>query len=690
MCAMQVAHVLRKYNPAQWGGTETAVQRLCDGLRAHAVESVAFCPQLESDVLDDPLTRAGHRVKRFNACVPVWGISEENRRLLVAVGGNLLSFDLLWDLWREPLDIVHVHTQNRLGGIGLTVSRLRGVPLVAQIHGGALDLPAATREFLDAPRRGGVEWGKVFGAPLRSRKVLECADAVIACNRVEAQLLRERYPAQRVVVQPHGVPAGEYEKDSRPAARAAFPSIAGRAVLLMAGRIDAVKNQNWVVEQFPEIVRRHPETLLVIAGSITDPPYAEAMNQNIARLGLGRDVLLTGPAALGRFAADRLMQEARALVLPSVSETFGLVILEAWACGTPVISSRTSGALELVVDGENGCLFNLRNPAEFHAAVTGLLSFPEAAARMAQSGRELVKSKYDTVALAGRVKNLYEELIRGEAMKYVILRDDDTNALMPASCLERLYRPFLERGLPVNLAVIPNVSCHASYQPGQLERFLTLPHAPGTRHAPIGQNAALVSYLRDNPLFYVAQHGCSHESVNGRREFDHEDGAEIARRLDEGTELLRAAGFDRPTTFVAPYDQLSTASLRAAAERFRVISTGWFEWRRLPRAWWPQYLVKKMRRAAHWEVERVALLSHPGCRLSCHRRAEEILPDIQRCLERQRLTVLVTHWWEYFPDGREDAAFIGALHETAAHLASRRDVRVITFGDIANGNISLN
>src|SRR5689334_5146493 len=57
-------------------------------------------------------------------------------------------------------------------------------------------------------------------------------------------------------------------------------------------------------------------------------------------------------------------------------------------------------------------------------------------------------------------------------MRYVILRDDDTNALTPVECLERLYRPFLDRGLPVNLATIPEVSLSAKMQDGRHEGFL--------------------------------------------------------------------------------------------------------------------------------------------------------------------------------------------------------------------------
>src|SRR6187397_822978 len=57
-------------------------------------------------------------------------------------------------------------------------------------------------------------------------------------------------------------------------------------------------------------------------------------------------------------------------------------------------------------------------------------------------------------------------------MHYVVLRDDDTNATTPVECLEQLYRPFLDRGLPVNLAVIPDVRLDAARADGSKEEFL--------------------------------------------------------------------------------------------------------------------------------------------------------------------------------------------------------------------------
>src|ERR1051326_7961797 len=139
---MRVVHLLRKYNPAEWGGTETAIQRLYDGLRQHRVTPITYCPRLAACAGSDPLAEAGFTVKRFHACVPVWGISPQRKRQLVAVGGNLMSFDLPGMLWGEKgIDLIHSHVLTRLGSMAAFVARRRKLPLVVTIHGGGLDLP---------------------------------------------------------------------------------------------------------------------------------------------------------------------------------------------------------------------------------------------------------------------------------------------------------------------------------------------------------------------------------------------------------------------------------------------------------------------------------------------------------------------------------------------------------------------
>lgn len=271
-------------------------------------------------------------------------------------------------------------------------------------------------------------------------------------------------------------------------------------------------------------------------------------------------------------------------------------------------------------------------------------------------------------------------------MRYVIIRDDDTNALTPVSCLERLYRPFLNRGLPVNLATIPEVALETTLPDGKPEGFLAYRNGASSRTLPIGANPKLVTYLRENPGYEIVQHGLHHKYL----EFDRVNRACAAEWLERGTRALMEAGFAPPQAFVAPYDKFSRDALRESARRFRVLSSGWYELQRLPHAWWPQYLRKKIRATAHWRIGPTCLLSHPGCLLSCFRPYGKILETIRREINQRQLTVLVTHWWEYFREQKPDEAFIGLLHATADYLASQRNIKVISFSDLTGGRIQLN
>ena len=263
-------------------------------------------------------------------------------------------------------------------------------------------------------------------------------------------------------------------------------------------------------------------------------------------------------------------------------------------------------------------------------------------------------------------------------MRQVIIRDDDTNAFTPPECLEQLYRPFLDRGMPVNLAVIPAVRREAKTPAGNREGFLFAANGHAEEINPISLNPALVEYLRGEPNLRIVQHGCHHDTF----EFSIDDEAELSQRIEKGASHLADAGFPAPKTFVAPHDKFSRAAFRKCADHFDVISTGWFELTRLPHAWWPNYLVKKVRHTPHWRAGKTLLLSHPGCLLSRFRQPDQILNQIKSAIARSPLTVLVTHWWEYFPDGKPDSNFIAVLHKTADYLAHQPDLKVLAFDEL--------
>jgi starch synthase len=106
-----------------------------------------------------------------------------------------------------------------------------------------------------------------------------------------------------------------------------------------------------------------------------------------------------------------LLQQATVLLLPSLSETFGLVLLEAWAAGTMVMASRTSGASALIEHGHNGWLFDLKNPATFHQFLDRTLNDPKRTREMTAHGTEKACDFYSVEATARRMKELYGQLI---------------------------------------------------------------------------------------------------------------------------------------------------------------------------------------------------------------------------------------------------------------------------------------
>lgn len=402
MNGLKVAHLLRKYHPDEWGGTETAVLRLLRGLQVSGVESQVWAPRIGPSG-PDPLAEAGFPLKRFHACLPLWGITPQQRKKLVSVGGNLLSLEALWRLWREPgLDLVHTHTLGRVGGIARTVARLRGLPLVVTIHGGYLDLPAEVQSKL-LPPAGAFDWGRPIGWLLGARRVLQDAAAVVTLNPREAQLLKAQYPRLRVEIMPHGLDPQPYQTCHRQC----WPDLQDRPVFTVLGRIDRVKNQLWVVQQWPEVLRRHPQALLAISGPSTDEAYTASVRSRVEELGLQQSVIFTGPVPAESARLIGLLQSSRACLLASLSETFGLVILEAWAAGTAVIATATSGARHLIQEGINGRLFELAHPEQFHRALDETFQNTQA---MAAAGQALVRDRYNQKSATQFVLSLYQEL----------------------------------------------------------------------------------------------------------------------------------------------------------------------------------------------------------------------------------------------------------------------------------------
>lgn len=324
-----------------------------------------------------------------------------------------MSLDLPWHLMREPdLAVMHTHVLNRLGGIARLVAKRRKIPFVVTIHGGYLDLPEDVKQKMEATGRAGFDYGRMFGALVGSRRVLQDADAIVVFNPREAELLKKRFPRHRVEVMPHGIPVSKFSKDHRTAAEQYLPAVRDKKLILSVARIDSTKNQKLLVDALPQLHLRHPDAALVLVGAETDEGYTELLRGRVAELGLQDHVHWAGFLPPGDPRLLGLYQAASVFALTSDAEPFGIVLLEAWASKTAVVATRTSGAQRLVEPGADGWLIECGSLQQLLEALDSALSDPQETARLAEQGRCKVLEQFDVPVMANRVKGLYEELLK--------------------------------------------------------------------------------------------------------------------------------------------------------------------------------------------------------------------------------------------------------------------------------------
>lgn len=261
----------------------------------------------------------------------------------------------------------------------------------------------------------------------------------------------------------------------------------------------------------------------------------------------------------------------------------------------------------------------------------------------------------------------------------VLLCDEDTNALTPPDKLDQLYRPMLDYGLRVNLAVIPWVRTELRKEDGQPWEWLGSETTSEARAIPVGHNSELTSYLRANPGFHIAQHGCHHE----RAEFARHSRLEIGRRLSQGAALLLNAGLGYPIAFVPPDDRLSSTAFDEVTSRYRVLYCRRSLWGSVPLKRWPANLLRRLRHSSSWRAGSASVLDLASDVLTRRMRAPDLVEAVKGVVEETSLAVLVTQWWRYFPLGRADLKAIAALHDVARWLVLEPDIDVVSFADLA-------
>jgi glycosyltransferase involved in cell wall biosynthesis len=403
----RIIHVPRRFTVDEWGGTETVIARL---LEQQLRQGLA--PEIHTSLALSRVRREiwqGIPIRRYGYTYPFLGLSAAQRHQMDKKGGNLLSFSLFGALCQRPrVRLYHAHTLKRLGGEVLTAARLRRRPFVVTLHGGVFDVPAEELAHLTEAQAGKFEWGRLFGAMFRSRRVLQEADAVICVGRSEADQARAALGHERVFHLGNGVDPARFAGGDGTGFRKRHGIPADAIVFACISRFDPQKDQLTLIEAFEQVAAQRPDAYLVLAGPSTVDGYLAKLDAHIAASPAAARIRRLGALAPDGPDLPAALAATDVFVLPSRHEPFGIVVLEAWSAGRPVLVTRVGGLQTLVEDGVSGLFFPAGNVATAALQMQRLAADPGLRERLAAHGRSLAISRYSWAQVAAETEAIYQ------------------------------------------------------------------------------------------------------------------------------------------------------------------------------------------------------------------------------------------------------------------------------------------
>ena len=379
------------------GGQNVHVAELAAGL-VRLGHSVSVYTRLDNaDLAERVSTSTGYEVVHVPAG-PAAPVPKDDLWPHMAAFGDHLTEMLKF---QQP-DVVHAHFWMSAWAAARSVRRLN-LPLVVTFHA----LGSVKRRYQ----------GPADTSPLNRIRVevavARAADRIVATATEEVrELALLGVPSSKVAVVPCGVDLEHFT----PSPRSGSPSVPKRSCryrLLSVGRLVPRKGYEIIIEALTWL----PETELLIAGGAggadsTREPEHERLAAVAHGLGVADRVRLVGQIARADMPA--LLRSADLVVCSPWYEPFGIVPLEAMACGVPVVASAVGGMLDTVVDGVTGTLVTPRDPVALAEVVGALLEAPSRRAKFAQAGLDRVRNCYSWDRVAADTAAVYHQTARSQ------------------------------------------------------------------------------------------------------------------------------------------------------------------------------------------------------------------------------------------------------------------------------------
>lgn len=367
------------------------VRELVSALAQGGVDCTTFTRATRPDLPEVVQVEPGHRVVHVRA-----GEYELHKEALPSIIDEFTDGVSAHLDDRFPADVLHANYWLS----GLVAHRLkheRDMPFVSTFH------------TLAKVKAEGGDFEPVWRERAEA-EIIGCADAIcVSCTEEERQF-RSHYgdPRGRIEVVAPGVEHAFFAPGERSGARQALDLPNDVPVLLFVGRIQPLKGPDVAVRALAAM--RRPDALLLIVGGASglegDGEVAR-LNRLIDQLGVRHQVRFVPPQP--HHILSTYYRASDVVLVPSRSESFGLVALEASACGIPVVASGVGGLLTLVDHGESGFLVPDRDPHLFARHVNALLDDPHLAATMGNRGA-LRARRYTWSLAAARLRRTYADL----------------------------------------------------------------------------------------------------------------------------------------------------------------------------------------------------------------------------------------------------------------------------------------
>ena len=344
---------------------------------------------------------------------PYEGLSKED------LPGQLCAFTsgvLRTEAMHEPgyYDLIHSHYWLS-GQVGWLAKERWGVPLIHSMHTLG-KVKNAALALGDDPE----PTARLVGED----QVVDAADRLIANTDQEASELVRLYGADpdRVSTVNPGVDLDRFRPGDKRAARESLGLPPDAAVLLFVGRIQPLKAPDVLLRTAAELIARDPERreklVVAVVGGPSGSGLAEPthLHRLARRLGIADVVRFVKPVDQTRLAD--WYRAADIAVVPSYSESFGLVAIEAQACGTPVVAARVGGLATAVADGRSGTLVTGHDPGDYATATARLLDAPHLLADYGENAVEHA-ARFGWSATAAATADVYSRSIEDlRALRY--------------------------------------------------------------------------------------------------------------------------------------------------------------------------------------------------------------------------------------------------------------------------------